>query len=99
MFETFFQRTDSFTLGVCNGCQMVSLLKDIIPGAEAWPRFTRNKIEQFEGRYATLEILASPSILFKGMEGSRIPIPVAHGEGFTNFERTGSAHPTDVIWR
>ena len=91
MFETFFQRTDSFTLGVCNGCQMVSLLKDIIPGAEAWPRFTRNKIEQFEGRYATLEILASPSILFKGMEGSRIPIPVAHGEGFTNFERTGSA--------
>jgi len=91
MFQTFFQRTDSFTLGVCNGCQMVSLLKDIIPGAEAWPRFTRNKIEQFEARFATLEILSSPSILFKGMEGSRIPIPVAHGEGFTNFERTGNA--------
>lgn len=90
MFQAFFQRPDSFTLGVCNGCQMVSLLKDIIPGAEAWPRFTRNKIEQFEARYSTLEVLSSPSILFKGMEGSRIPIPVAHGEGFTNFERTGS---------
>ena len=70
---------------------MVSLLKDIIPGAEAWPRFTRNKIEQFEARYATLEILDSPSVLLKGMTGSHIPIPVAHGEGFTNFERTGSA--------
>lgn len=91
MFQTFFHRPDSFTLGVCNGCQMVSLLKDIIPGAESWPRFTRNKIEQFEARFATLEIMSSPSILFKGMEGSRIPIPVAHGEGFTNFERTGSA--------
>jgi phosphoribosylformylglycinamidine synthase len=91
MFQTFFQRPDSFTLGVCNGCQMVSLLKDIIPGAAAWPRFTRNKVEQFEARFATLEIRPSPSILFRGMEGSRIPIPVAHGEGFTNFERTGSA--------
>ncbi len=91
MFQTFFHRPDSFTLGVCNGCQMVSLLKEIIPGAEAWPQFTRNKVEQFEARYATLEILSSPSVLLKGMEGSRIPIPVAHGEGFTNFERTGSA--------
>jgi len=90
MFRTFFHRPDSFTLGVCNGCQMVSLLKDIIPGAEDWPRFTRNKIEQFEARYATLEVLNSPSVLLKGMAGSRIPVPVAHGEGFTNFERTGS---------
>ncbi|MEI6564400.1 MAG: phosphoribosylformylglycinamidine synthase [bacterium] len=91
MFQTFFHRPDTFTLGVCNGCQMVSLLKDIIPGADAWPRFTRNKIEQFEARYSTVEILSSPSVLLKGMEGSRLPIPVAHGEGFTNFERTGSA--------
>ena len=90
MFQAFFSRPDTFTLGVCNGCQLVSLLKDIIPGAEAWPRFTRNKIEQFEARYETVEIQASPSVLLKGMEGSRIPIPVAHGEGFTNFGRTGS---------
>jgi phosphoribosylformylglycinamidine synthase len=90
MFQAFFHRPDTFTLGVCNGCQMVSLLKDIIPGAGAWPRFTRNRIEQFEARYATVEIQESPSVLLKGMAGSRIPIPVAHGEGFTNFERTGS---------
>jgi phosphoribosylformylglycinamidine synthase len=90
MFQTFFHRPDTFTLGVCNGCQMVSLLKDIIPGAEAWPQFTRNKIEQFEARYATVEIQPSSSILLTGMAGSRIPIPVAHGEGFTNFSRTGS---------
>lgn len=90
MFQAFFQRPDTFTLGVCNGCQMVSLLKDIIPGASDWPRFTRNRIEQFEARYATVEISESPSVLLKGMAGSRIPIPVAHGEGFTNFERTGS---------
>jgi phosphoribosylformylglycinamidine synthase len=91
MFQTFFHRPDTFTLGVCNGCQMVSLLKDIIPGAEDWPRFTRNKVEQFEARFVTVEVLESPSILLKGMAGSRLPIPVAHGEGFANFERTGSA--------
>jgi phosphoribosylformylglycinamidine synthase len=90
MFHSFFHRNDTFTLGVCNGCQMVSLLKDIIPGADAWPQFTRNKIEQFEARYATVEIQPSSSILLAGMAGSRIPIPVAHGEGFTNFSRTGS---------
>ena len=89
MFEEFFHRPETFTLGVCNGCQMVSLLKDIIPGASDWPRFTRNKIEQFEARYVTVAIQDSPSILLRGMAGSRIPIPVAHGEGFTNFERTG----------
>jgi phosphoribosylformylglycinamidine synthase len=69
---------------------MVSLLKDIIPGAEDWPRFTRNRIEQFEARFVTVEVLHSPSVLLKGMEGSRIPIPVAHGEGFANFEAAGS---------
>ena len=90
MFRTFFERPDTFTLGVCNGCQMISLLKDIIPGASAWPRFTRNRIEQFEARYVTVEVQPTASVLLKGMEGSRLPVPVAHGEGFTNFERTGS---------
>ncbi len=81
MFKTFFARKDTFSLGVCNGCQMLSQLKDIIPGAEGWPRFVRNISEQFEARYATIEIEPSPSIFFKGMEGSRLPIAVAHGEG------------------
>jgi phosphoribosylformylglycinamidine synthase len=89
MFAAFFARPDTFTLGVCNGCQMVSQLKDIIPGAEHWPAFTRNRSEQFEARYVTVEILPSPSILFAGMAGSRIGIPVAHGEGFANFQATG----------
>ena len=81
MFAKFFARKDTFSLGVCNGCQMLSQLKDIIPGAEAWPKFVRNVSEQFEARYATIEIESSPSIFFKGMEGSRLPIAVAHGEG------------------
>jgi phosphoribosylformylglycinamidine synthase len=90
MFTAFFARPDTFALGVCNGCQMMSLLKDIIPGAEHWPRFTRNVCEQFEARYVNVEILRSPSIFFRGMEGSRLGIPVAHGEGFANFAPTGS---------
>ena len=81
MFAKFFARKDTFSLGVCNGCQMLSQLKDIIPGAEAWPKFVRNVSEQFEARYATIEIEPSQSIFFKGMEGSRLPIAVAHGEG------------------
>lgn len=81
MFKTFFERRDTFSLGVCNGCQMLSQLKSIIPGAENWPKFVRNISEQFEARYSCLEIEESPSIFFKGMAGSRIPIPVAHGEG------------------
>ena len=81
MFETFFHRKDTFSLGVCNGCQMLSQLKDIIPGAEKWPKFVKNVSEQFEARYATIEIEDSPSIFFKGMAGSRLPIAVAHGEG------------------
>ena len=81
LFAKFFARKDTFSLGVCNGCQMLSQLKDIIPGAEAWPKFVRNVSEQFEARYATIEIEPSPSIFFKGMEGSRLPIAVAHGEG------------------
>jgi phosphoribosylformylglycinamidine synthase len=86
MFKTFFERPDTFTLGVCNGCQMVSQLKGIIPGAEHWPQFKRNVSEQFEARYATLEVMESPSVLLKGMAGSRLPIAVAHGEGLAVFE-------------
>ncbi|MBR3221743.1 MAG: phosphoribosylformylglycinamidine synthase [Kiritimatiellae bacterium] len=81
MFAEFFGRPDTFSLGVCNGCQMLSQLKDIIPGAAKWPKFVRNLSEQFEARLATIEIEPSPSIFFKGMDGSRLPIPVAHGEG------------------
>ena len=81
MFKAFFERPDTFSLGVCNGCQMLSQLKDIIPGAEKWPRFVKNVSEQFEARLAMIEIEDSPSIFFKGMAGSRLPIAVAHGEG------------------
>jgi phosphoribosylformylglycinamidine synthase len=90
MFERFFARSDTFTLGVCNGCQMISQLKAIIPGAGAWPSFTRNRSEQFEARFITVEVLRSPSVLLAGMDGSRMGIPVAHGEGFANFSETGS---------
>jgi phosphoribosylformylglycinamidine synthase len=89
MFRRFFARPDTVTLGVCNGCQMVSQLKGIIPGAEHWPLFRRNVSEQFEARYATLEVLDSPSVLLKGMAGSRLPIAVAHGEGLAVFEKPG----------
>jgi phosphoribosylformylglycinamidine synthase len=90
MFAAFFARPDSFALGVCNGCQMISQLKDIIPGAEAWPEFTRNRSEQFEARFVTVEVQNSPSVLLQGMAGARLGIPVAHGEGFANFSATGS---------
>jgi phosphoribosylformylglycinamidine synthase len=86
MFKTFFERPDTITLGVCNGCQMVSQLKGIIPGAQHWPAFRRNISEQFEARYATLEVMDSPSVLLKGMVGSRLPIAVAHGEGLAVFD-------------
>ena len=89
MFQAFFERPDSFTLGVCNGCQMISQLKDIIPGAEHWPQFKRNRSEQFEARYANVEVLKTPSLFFQGMEGSLLPIPVAHGEGRADFSATG----------
>ena len=81
VFEAFFQRADTFSLGVCNGCQMMAQLKDLIPGAAAWPRFVRNRSEQFEARLAMVKIESSPSLFFKGMEGSVLPIAVAHGEG------------------
>lgn len=87
-FSTFFERPDSFTLGVCNGCQMVSTLKDLIPGAEHWPRFVRNQSEQFEARLALVRVESSPSLLLAGMEGSHLPIAVAHGEGRAEFADT-----------
>lgn len=89
-FAAFFGRDDSFALGVCNGCQMLSQLKELIPGTEAWPRFVRNESEQFEARVAMVEVEKSPSILLAGMEGSRLPIAVAHGEGRAEFR--DSAH-------
>ena len=84
-FSAFFQRQDTFTLGVCNGCQMVSTLKDLIPGADHWPRFVRNRSEQFEARLALVKVESSPSLLLSGMEGSHLPIAVAHGEGRAEF--------------
>ncbi len=81
VFEAFFARPDTFSLGVCNGCQMMAQLKDLIPGASAWPRFVRNRSEQFEARVAMVKLEASPSIFFKGMEGSVLPVAIAHGEG------------------
>ena len=87
-FKAFFGRSDTFGLGVCNGCQMFAELADIIPGAQAWPRFTTNRSERFEARLSQVQVLESPSLFFKGMAGSRLPIAVAHGEGFANFDRT-----------
>ncbi len=84
-FEQFFARTDSFTLGVCNGCQMLSGLNELIPGASHWPRFLRNTSEQFEARLSMVEITESPSVLLRGMQGSRLPVAVAHGEGRAQF--------------
>ncbi|WP_025869407.1 phosphoribosylformylglycinamidine synthase [Methylobacillus glycogenes] len=84
-FTAFFNRADSFALGVCNGCQMMSNLHSIIPGAENWPHFVRNRSEQFEARVAMVEVLESPSLFFSGMAGSRMPIAVAHGEGYAEF--------------
>ena len=84
-FAAFFERNDTFALGVCNGCQMMSHLKDIIPGAGHWPRFLRNKSEQFEARLSLVEIVESPSLFLDGMAGSRLPIATSHGEGRAVF--------------
>jgi phosphoribosylformylglycinamidine synthase len=90
-FKAFFGRTDTFGLGVCNGCQMFAELADIIPGAAEWPRFTTNQSERFEARLSMVEVLESPSLFFAGMAGNRLPIAVAHGEGFANFKYRGNA--------
>ncbi|MFN4031919.1 MAG: phosphoribosylformylglycinamidine synthase [Acidovorax temperans] len=90
-FQGFFGRTDTFGLGVCNGCQMFAELADIIPGAQDWPRFTTNQSERFEARLSLVEVLESPSLFLQGMAGSRLPIAVAHGEGYANFKYRGNA--------
>jgi phosphoribosylformylglycinamidine synthase len=88
-FQEFFAKPESFGLGVCNGCQMFAELADIIPGAQDWPRFTTNQSERFEARFSMVEVMNSPSLFFQGMAGSRMPIAVAHGEGFANFKQRG----------
>ncbi|MBU1329660.1 MAG: phosphoribosylformylglycinamidine synthase [Gammaproteobacteria bacterium] len=85
-FQAFFERKDSFALGVCNGCQMMSNLHELIPGSEFWPHFVRNRSEQFEARVAMVQVQESASILLRGMAGSRMPIAIAHGEGHAEFE-------------
>ena len=85
MFAEFFARADAFALGVCNGCQMLAALRELIPGTESWPKFLRNRSDQFEARLALVEVVESPSVLLKGMAGSRIPIVTAHGEGRAAF--------------
>jgi phosphoribosylformylglycinamidine synthase len=90
-FAQFFARPDTLALGVCNGCQMLAALAPIIPGAQDWPKFTRNKSEQFEARLSMVEVLDSPSLFLTGMAGSRLPIAVAHGEGFADFSQRGDA--------
>jgi phosphoribosylformylglycinamidine synthase len=88
-FSAFFNRTDRFALGVCNGCQMFAALKNLVPGADAWPAFRRNRSEQFEARWTMVEIAESRSLFFAGMAGSRLPIAVAHGEGRAVFAADG----------
>ena len=88
-FSAFFDRGDTFALGVCNGCQMMSNLHEIIPGTQHWPHFVRNASEQFEARFVMLEVLPSASLFFGGMEGSRIPVALAHGEGYAEFHDAG----------
>src|SRR5882757_757371 len=90
-FQRFFARSDSFALGICNGCQMFAALKSIIPGTEHWPRFVRNRSEQYESRFTLVEILRSPSVVLDGMAGSVLPIAVAHGEGHAEFASAAAA--------
>ncbi len=90
-FQGFFERPDTFALGVCNGCQMFAALKSIIPGTAHWPRFVRNRSEQYESRFALVEVLRSPSVLLAGMAGAFLPIAVAHGEGRAEFDTEAAA--------
>ncbi len=85
-FSAFFKRPDTFTLGVCNGCQMLARLKELIPGAEHWPTFAENTSQQFEARYSMVRVQdAGPSVFFDGMSGSFLPVVVSHGEGRADF--------------
>lgn len=98
-FAEFFARADTFSLGVCNGCQMLSHLKELIPGADHWPRFLRNKSEQFEARFNLVEIVDSPSIFLSGMSGSRVPIATSHGEGRAEFADASALRDAKVVLR
>jgi phosphoribosylformylglycinamidine synthase len=98
-FSAFFARPDTIALGVCNGCQMIAALKALVPGAALWPRFVKNASEQFEARVVTVEILRSPSIFFTGMEGSRLPVVTAHGEGRAVFDAPDGAERVIVAAR
>jgi len=100
LFVAWFRRTDNFTLGVCNGCQMLAALSGLIPGAAGWPRFARNRSEQFEGRLSLVEVSETRSLFFTGMAGSRLPIAVAHGEGRAEFRDAAAlqaARPLTVM--
>jgi phosphoribosylformylglycinamidine synthase len=99
MFAAFFARENSVSLGICNGCQMMAQLRDIIPGAEHWPTFQRNASEQYEARLALLEVGESPSVFLRGMAGSRIPVAVAHGEGRAVFADVIDQGAVDVAAR
>jgi len=91
-FEAFFHREDTFSLGVCNGCQMMSNLRSLVPGSDHWPHFVRNQSEQFEARFSLVKIEESSSVLFKGMAGSHLPVAVAHGEGYAEFASVDALH-------
>ena len=98
-FEAFFGRGDTFALGSCNGCQMMAALKEMIPGAEHWPVFGGNRSAQFEGRFVMVEVRDSPSILLRGMAGSRMPIATAHGEGRAMFGNEADLGKANVALR
>jgi phosphoribosylformylglycinamidine synthase len=96
-FAAFFARAETFALGICNGCQMMSNLHELIPGSEHWPHFVRNRSEQFEARLILLEVQPSPSLFFAGMEGSRIPVALAHGEGYAEFRDAGQQAAAEAL--
>ncbi|HXC37404.1 MAG TPA: phosphoribosylformylglycinamidine synthase, partial [Burkholderiales bacterium] len=98
-FGAFFARAGSFALGICNGCQMMSQLTELIPGAAAWPRFLKNRSEQFEARLVMVEVPESPSLFFAGMAGSRLPIVVSHGEGRAVFTREADRGKASIALR
>jgi phosphoribosylformylglycinamidine synthase len=98
-FEAFFTRPDTFALGVCNGCQMMAALKELVPGAAHWPSFERNRSEQFEARLVMVEVVESPSLFFKGMAGSRMPIAMAHGEGRAQYASAADMKKSVVALR
>lgn len=98
-FERFFKRQDVFGLGVCNGCQMMATLADMIPGAQHWPKFTQNVSAKYEARFSMVEIVESPSIFLQGMRGTKVPIAIAHGEGLANFTSQGNMHEVATALR